>query len=55
MQKSFAKNREQAKLDGYQKKIEVSVSNKDVLPFVFSAIYLNVLNVALDRTQNSLI
>jgi len=41
MQKSFAKNREQVKLDGCQEKIEVSVSIGDVLRFVSSAIYLN--------------
>jgi|GEM_PF-6316159 hypothetical protein len=38
-----------------RKKIEFSISIEDVLRFVFSAIYLNVLNVALDRTQHSLI
>jgi hypothetical protein len=55
MQKSFAKNREQVKLSEYQKNIEVSISIKDVLRIVSSAIYLNFLNVALDRPQDPLI
>jgi hypothetical protein len=38
-----------------RKKIEVSVAIEDVLLLVSSAIYLKFLNVALDRSQYSLI